>query len=76
MGIGGHVLGPKKLRKLAALTGLPLNRAIIRNHYGEGVVWTEAGCRHYQIDPKTGEHTEIADPFHWASCDPERREGL
>lgn len=62
MGIGGHILGPRKLRKLAAPTGLPLDRAYIRNGYSEGVVWTADGCEHYRIDPKSGEHQRIGNP--------------
>ena len=77
MGIGGHVLGLRKLRRLQRLTGLPLDRAIIRNHYCEGVVWTDTGCSaHYEIDLSTGEATVIEEPFHWGTCRPEGREEL
>lgn len=69
MGIGGHILGPRKLRQLQRLTGLPLNRAYIRNGYGEGVVWNDDGtCIHYAIDPRTGAAETISEPGHWTSC--------
>lgn len=70
MGIGGHMLGAKKLRKLSALTGLNLSRAYIRGPGSEGVVWHEDGTHsHYYIDPKTGQHKEDPHPMHWVSCD-------
>lgn len=77
MGIGGHILGPRKLRRLAVLTGLPLDRAYIRNHHSEGVVWTTTGCQHYRIDTDTGEYTEIPQEeiAHWTSCREHRNEG-
>lgn len=69
MGVGGHILGPKKLRKLSNLTGLSLDRAAIRNGASEGIVWHEDGTdTHYEIDPKTGEHEPIEDPMHWSTC--------
>lgn len=68
MGIGGHILGAKKLRRLAAKTGLPLDRAYIRGSESEGVVWAADRCRHYRIDTATGDHEEIVDATHWASC--------
>lgn len=71
MGIGGHILGPRKLRSLSRLTGLPLNRAYIRGHDSEGVVWLpDGGCVHYAIDPATGEHERVEQPTHWSSCPP------
>lgn len=73
MGISGHMLGPKKLRKLSKLTGLPLSRAYIRNKAAEGVVWTSNGCEHYWIDPKTGEWEFNDLPSHWYTCSPEQR---
>jgi len=73
MGIGGHILGPRKLRRLRALTGLPLDRAYIRNHHAEGVIWSDDGCRHFEIDPHTGAHKPIAEPDHWTTCDPSKR---
>lgn len=77
MGIGGHVLGPRKLRKLSGLSGLPLNRAYIRNEYAEGVVWNDDGtCTHYEIDKRTGEHSIIDNPGHWTSCTSRPTDGL
>lgn len=69
MGIGGHMLGPKKLRRLSRLTDLPLRRAYRRGRYAEGVVWDGDSHTHYKIDPVTGNHEEIPFPWHWASCD-------
>lgn len=68
MGISGHILGPKKLRKLSGLTGLPLSRAYIRGNESEGVIWVEEGCQHYDIDWRTGDYTLITSPSHWGSC--------
>lgn len=71
MGIGGHMLGPVKLRRLSRLTGLPLDRACIRGQVCVGVVWTGPGaCEdvHYAIDKRTGAYTEITDPDHWSTC--------
>jgi hypothetical protein len=78
VGIGGHIVGERKLRRLVAKTGLPLNRAyIVSSHYGQGVVWTETGCRHYSFDPKSGDILEeIHTPTHWTTCDPKERAGL
>ena len=69
MGIGGHMLGAKKLRALSRLTGLDLRRAYIRGGYAEGVVWDGSEHTHYAINPKTGEHQVDPRPMHWASCD-------
>lgn len=68
MGIAGHILGPRKLRKLCRLTGVTFNRAYNHNGYCEAVVWLDEGCEHYLID----RDTHIATPFtprcHWTSC--------
>jgi hypothetical protein len=71
MGIGGHILGEKKLRQLRQRTGLPLDRAYRRNHGCEGVVWHPGigdGCTHYDIVWETGEYLIEAKPVHWATC--------
>jgi hypothetical protein len=68
MGIGGHMLGPRRLRRLSALTGLDLRRAYIRGSQSEGTVWDGDDHTHYAINPRTGEHKPIEDPFHWSSC--------
>lgn len=73
MGIAGHILGPKKLRRLATATGLPLDRAINRNGYCEGVVWTDSGCQHFEIDLRNGTHQQIDNPGHWSTCNPANR---
>lgn len=74
MGISGHMLGPRKLRRLNRLTGLNLDRAYIRNRYAEGRAVVNGECVHYAIDPATGESEAIeADdtPVRtcWSSCD-------
>lgn len=70
MGIGGHILGPKKLRRLSRLTNLDLRRAYIRNGEAEGTVWEDDGShKHYAINPKTGETRWIPNPMHWGSCE-------
>jgi hypothetical protein len=69
MGIGGHMLGRRKLRQLSTLTGLPLDRAYIRGHASEGVVWSGTTHDHYAINPDTGEHQLISEPLlHWGTC--------
>lgn len=68
MGISGHMLGAAKLRRLAAQTGLPLNRAYRRNGECEGRVIEDGNCRHYTIDWQTGHHQLIERPEHWSSC--------
>jgi len=69
MGIGGHVLGDKKLRVLSRKTGLSLNRAIRRNDECEGVIHHQDGsCTHYKITYSTGDAEVIKNPTHWTSC--------
>lgn len=68
MGIGGHMLGEKSLRRLNRLTGLDLDRAYIRGNHSEGVAYTGTTCVHYEINPKTGAWIVESDPIHWASC--------
>lgn len=67
MGIGGHILGEKKLRQLSERSGLSLDRAYRRNHEVEGRVVRDGECRHYAIDWETGEARELT-PDHWSSC--------
>ena len=72
MGISGHILGEKKLRRLRRLTGLPLDRAYRRGKDCEGrLLGADGVCRHYAIDPDTGEYrqrTESETLLHWVSC--------
>lgn len=74
MGISGHMLGPRKLRRLSRLSGLDLDRAYIRNRYAEGRVLSgSATCTHFRIDPRTGESTMLTEDdspvsLHWSSC--------
>ena len=67
MGIGGHILGEKKLRQLSERSGLDLDRAYRRNHEVEGRVVQDGQCRHYAINWETGEARELT-PDHWSSC--------
>jgi hypothetical protein len=67
-----RALGVKKLRRLAALTGLPLDAATsLSGLTREGVVWIEGGCIHYAINGKTGAYKVITKPCHWGSCPPD-----
>ena len=71
MGIGGHMLGEKKLRRLSRLTGLALDRAYRRGRAAEGRVIEDGRCVHYSIDPVTGEHKRRSEGeplLHWSSC--------
>lgn len=62
-------LGPRKLRQLAERTGLPLEAALVWNHYVDGrVIAADGRCQHYWIDRRTGEHEMDTDPFHWSTC--------
>lgn len=70
--MGSQQFGPKKIRKLAALTGLPLD--MVWNHQGGGE-WTDARtldgdrCTHYLINVKTGEWEKRDPPSsHYSSC--------
>lgn len=69
MGIAGHVLGDKRLAQLRRQTGIPFDRAYIRNGYGEGVMWLpDENCAHFAIDPLSGEVELLTDVGHWSSC--------
>lgn len=68
MGIGGHMLGPKSLRRLSRLTGLSLDRAYIRGREAGGRVIEDGRCIHFRIDPKTGASERVERPTHWTSC--------
>jgi len=68
MGIAGHILGERKLRRLSSLTGLSLDRAYIRGSEAEGRVVWGGRCWHFTIDPKTGSSSLVTNPIHWTSC--------
>lgn len=78
MGIGGHMLGERRLRALRVKTGLELDRAYNRGTDDcQGVVWDPkpgTRCVHYAIDVATGAYAVIERPDHWWSCDPRHRE--
>jgi hypothetical protein len=73
MGIGGHMLGEKKLRHLRQVTGLSIDRAYRRNRLCEARVIEDDFCTHYSIDPLTEQYVKIEHPIHWASCPKEAR---
>jgi hypothetical protein len=69
MGIGGHMLGDKKLRQLRQATGLNFDRAYRRGWECEGrVINPDGTCSHYRVDPLTEQYVEVDAPVHWASC--------
>lgn len=73
MGIGGHMLGEKKLRQLRERTGLSLDRAYRRGQECEGRVVLDGVCQHFSIRWETGEFVPV-DHGHWTSC-PGRSDG-
>lgn len=70
MGISGHILGERKLRRLIRETGLPFERAYNRNGVGQGRIIVGDRCRHYWIDFEGWATREIQEPQHWTSCPP------
>lgn len=69
MGIGGHILGDRKLRRLRERSDLNLDRAYIRGQECEGrVIQPDGTCEHFTIDPETGASERIDAPMHWVSC--------
>jgi hypothetical protein len=76
MGISGHILGPRKLRRLQRETGLPFDRAYNRNGVGAARIVDDAGCHHYWIDFRDYRVEPIDRPTHWSSCptDPRLRQ--
>lgn len=69
MGIGGHMLGPKKLRQLNEWSGINFQRAYNRNGSGEGRVVNNGVCiAHYQINFKSKHVRLCVQPRHWSSC--------
>lgn len=70
MGIGGHILGERKLRGLRERTGLDLDRAYRRGRECEGRVVEDGVCCHYIINWESGFSMPYPDAMHWASCPP------
>ena len=71
MGISGHILGPRKLRRLRAWSGIDFDRAWNRNGYGEARLINEHGkCSHFRVDFQEHRIEEIDLPIHWLSCPP------
>lgn len=70
MGISGHILGDKKLRRLNRETGFMFDRAYRRGTYGEGREIVEGVCKHYSINwhEKTIVGMSEEETRHWASC--------
>lgn len=76
MGIGGHILGPRKLRQISRDVGIDFDRAFNRNGYCVGRRLNEEGqCEHYEVDLVARTATLILDPMHWTSCRDREREG-
>lgn len=70
MGISGHMLGPRKLRRLERETGIPFERAYNRNGKGAARVLAEDGTclGHWVIDFRSMEVSQDPHPWHWFSC--------
>lgn len=66
----GHILGPKKLRRLNAATGMNFDKAS-RPVTGWYVARTvhDGHCHHYEINYWTGAITEeTGQVMHWTTC--------
>jgi len=75
MGIGGHILGAKKLRQLNKWSPIQFDKAYKRGNTGEGrtVSWylhDRYKCLHYSIDYTNKVVTFKEHPMHWSSCYP------
>ena len=68
MGIGGHILGPRKLRRLVKATGIPFDRAFNRNGDGGGRTIVDGKCQHYDIDFRSMEVVKLECARHWETC--------
>lgn len=73
MGIAGHMLGDKALRRLNLRTGMHFDRAFIRGHECEGryVLRSTIGgdvCVHCQVDLDTYLIKALTFSHHWSSC--------
>lgn len=68
MGISGHILGERKLRRVNRETGMEFDRAFNRNGRGIGRLVEDGICYHYFIDFSTWETERILQPTHWSSC--------
>lgn len=72
MGIGGHMLGEKKLNKLRAIARIRFDRAYRRNSSGEAVVWGDGlECQHYRLSfgiNNTVAVYKMKYAMHWSSC--------
>ena len=70
MGISGHILGERKMRRLNRVTGMDFDRAY-RYHgptYARRI--NEHGqCEHFVVNEVTGEVVQNIDQtIHWTSC--------
>lgn len=69
MGISGHILGARNLRRLNAELGTDFDRAYRLHHQGGGRRVNEQGqCEHYDFNLVTKEVTRDINPMHWTSC--------
>lgn len=77
MGIGGHMLGSKKLKRLRDISGLTnIDRAYTRGNYTEARVLMGSRHFHVRVDKTTGEWFPIeGDVTHWTSCPNDGSEG-
>lgn len=73
MGIGGHILGERKLRALVRWSGIDFDRAYNRNGVGSARLVEDGECKHYWINYRTREVTRDPEPTHWSSCSPNER---
>ena len=77
MGISGHVLGPRKLRRLNRLTDMDFDRAYNRNGEIQARKLVEGVCVHFEVDAEDWGVLPIpeVDLFgHWSSCFADRGE--
>lgn len=68
MGISGHMLSEKSLRRVNRRTGMNFDRAYIRGKYGEGRRIEDGECAHYCFSTKTWACEPVERGLHWSSC--------
>ena len=68
MGIAGHMLGERKLRRLVAWSGIPFDRAFNRNGEGVARLVVDGRCVHFFVDYRAQTVERITSPTHWSSC--------
>ena len=68
MGISGHMLGEKKLRRLNNWSGMEFDRAFNRNGGGAARTIEDGACVHYVVDFEAKKISRNPDSGHWSSC--------